>query len=135
MHLVRLVYVSTLENAPDLNTISRVAGTNNAKNGLSGLLVFDSNYFLQVVEGGRAAVSQLLSNLFHDSRHKNLVVLGFDYVAQREFGEWSMQFVPLAGEVKQILFRHGVDARFDPYRLNKEMALSFMQDMRAFAES
>jgi hypothetical protein len=132
MHLVRLIYVSTLENAPDLNIISRAASTNNAKNGLSGLLVFDSHYFLQVVEGGRAAVSQLLRNLFHDTRHKKLIVLGFDYIAEREFGEWSMQFVPLTGEVKQILFRHGIDEAFNPYRLDKEMALSFMQEMRDF---
>jgi hypothetical protein len=130
MHLVRLVYVSTVLADLDLNELSKLAQTNNLKHNLSGLLAFDRKYFIQVVEGGRTAVSGLLANLFSDPRHKDVVILEFDYVDKRDFGQWSMQFVPLDTSMKQTIFKHSVGKTFDPYGFTKNSALSFLMDMR-----
>ena len=134
MHLVRLVYVSTSINEVDSDTLQSIlstAQTNNDAHDLTGLLVFDDKYFVQLIEGGRSAVSQLLGNLYRDTRHKDLVVLGFDVVHQRPFPNWSMQFVPTVDVTKNVLLRHGVTSKFEPYSLTHESAVAFMVEMLA----
>ena len=134
MHLVRLVYVSTSINEVDSDTLQSIlstAQTNNDAHDLTGLLVFDDKYFVQLIEGGRSAVSQLLGNLYRDTRHKDLVVLGFDVVHQRQFPNWSMQFVPAADVTKNVLLRHGVTSKFEPYSLTPQSAVAFMVEMLA----
>jgi Sensors of blue-light using FAD len=129
MQLVQMIYVSTVQAELDLNQLAKVAQANNAKHGLSGVLAFDSQFFIQVLEGERSKVSRLLGNLFADRRHKDLVVLGVDAIDIREFDRWSMLFVPLDKATKAKLFRHNLSATFDPYAYSKEAALSLLRDI------
>ena len=70
-------------------------------------MVFNQYHFLQIVEGGRTAVSCLLGNLLRDTRHTEMVVMGFEGIDQREFSDWSMRFVPAAAIAKKTLLRYG----------------------------
>ena len=88
-------------------------------------------FYLQVLEGGRTAVSQLLGNLYKDPRHTDLVVLEFDYIHQRQFPQWTMQFIPVGEVTREVLLRHGVSSTFDPYSFTKGSALAFMLEMVA----
>lgn len=130
MLMVRLIYVSTVKPNLDLNELSAVAQANNKRHDLSGLLAFDRKYFVQVIEGGRRNVTNLLANLFRDQRHEDLVVLEFDYIEKRQFGQWSMHFVPLDQSTKEIIFAHSASTTFNPYNFTKHGALSFLMDMR-----
>jgi predicted outer membrane protein len=88
--LIRLVYASTATkpvNREVLDAILKTARLRNEVRDLTGLLVFDHQYFLQVIEGHRSAVSLLLSKLFADSRHSELTVLEFDEISQRMFAD------------------------------------------------
>jgi hypothetical protein len=134
MHLVRMVYVSRPVKEPSSNVLESILGTasiENARHDLTGLLVFDDKHYLQVIEGGRTAVSQLLGNLYKDPRHKDLVVLEFDYIHQRQFPQWTMQFIPVAEVTREVLLRYGVSSTFDPYSFTKGSALGFMLEMAA----
>ena len=134
MLLVRMVYVSTSIDEVDSDTLQSILATaqaNNEAHDLTGLLVFDDKYFVQVIEGGRAAVSKLLGNLYKDTRHKDLVVLGFHAIHQRQFPNWSMQFVPAVDVTRNVLLRHGVTSKFEPYSLTSESAVAFMVEMLA----
>ena len=132
MHMVRMVYVSTSIREVDSDILQSILGTaqtNNAAHDLTGLLVFDDKYFLQVIEGGRTAVSRLLGNLYKDKRHQDLLLLDFDSIHQRRFPNWSMQFVPAVDATKDVLLRHGVTSKFEPRNLTKESAVAFMVEM------
>lgn len=137
MFLVRIIYVSKRNKSnslDDLNQILQVAQANNQRHELTGLLAFNHQYFLQVLEGGRAEVSQLLGNLYADPRHSDLTVLEFDHIDRRVFGEWSMQFVPATAISKEMLLRYGATSRFEPHKFSKSSALDLLTELRQFAQ-
>ncbi len=131
--LIRLVYASTAAQpvSPEvLDAILKTARLRNEVRDLTGLLVFDHQYFLQVIEGRRSAVSLLLGKLFADSRHSNLTVLECGEISQRLFADWSMSFIPAATANRGQLLRHGVSSHFDPHGFTKAGALAFLTEMR-----
>ena len=132
MHLIRMIYVSTRVQGLDLdlNELSQVAHSNNKKSNLSGMLAFDRKYFVQAIEGERKIVCKLLGKLFADPRHTDVVLLDFCPIERRDFGQWSMQFVPLDTSTKDVIFRHSTDKSFNPYDFSKNSALSFLIEMR-----
>ena len=132
MHLIRMIYVSTRAQGldPDLNALAQAAHSNNSKSNLSGMLAFDRKYFVQAVEGERKLVCRLLGKLFADPRHTDVVLLAFDPIEKREFGQWSMQFVPLDASTKDIIFKHSTDKSFNPYDFSRSSALSFLLEVR-----
>ena len=138
MFLVRLIYFSSPTDGPASQTIKDIlqaARVNNDRHELTGLMLLDHQYFLQVVEGGRGAVSQLLGNLYKDPRHQDLIVLGFDRIDRRAFGEWSMQFVPATSVTQQVLLRHGASRLFEPRHMTKESALDLLSELRGMASA
>ncbi len=132
MHLIRMIYVSTRAQGLDLelNELAGVAHSKNKKHNLSGMLAFDRKYFVQAVEGERKLVCKLLGKLFADPRHTDVVLLAFEAIEKRDFGQWSMQFVPLDSSTTDIIFKHSINKAFDPYDFSKSSALSFLMDMR-----
>lgn len=136
MYLVRVIYVSTVANSQDstaLPAIMRQAQANNEAHDLTGLLVFNHRYYLQAIEGGRAAVNQLVGNLYRDPRHTQMLIMGFDDIDRRVFPDWSMRFVPAASASRDILLRNGVGRDFDPYAMSGASALGFLRDMAEVA--
>ena len=131
--LIRLVYASTAVQPVSrevMDAILKTARLRNEVKDLTGLLVFDHKYFLQVIEGHRSAVSLLLGKLFADSRHSNLTVLECDEISERLVADWSMSFMPAATASRAQLLRHGVSGHFDPYGFTKAGALAFLAGMR-----
>jgi hypothetical protein len=107
----QLVYISTARHEifPDvLREILAVSRTNNARVGVTGLLVAGGNRFLQVLEGPLEAVREIYKRIQQDQRHFALVVLTSRSVSARAFGDWSMAFKQGArasdGSLKDIVF-------------------------------
>ena len=117
--LVRLVYASRANLAAGLNAdVARIlmqSRRNNPPRGLVGALYFSDGCFFQCLEGPAAEVDALYARLGLDDRHRDLMVLSRERIAQPSFASWSMKFVPNARVVGQLLARHGL-AGFDPYR-------------------
>lgn len=91
-----MVYISsarqpiTVSICEDVLAVSR---TNNARNGVSGLLVAGQRRFLQALEGPTDAVRSTYARILQDPRHYACVLLSEQYLNQRQFGEWSMGYV------------------------------------------
>lgn len=66
------------------------ARTNNALDGITGLLWTDAERFAQVIEGDSPAITALLAKLESDPRHANLTIVRDVAVQAREFGTWTM---------------------------------------------
>lgn len=139
MYLVRLVYASRVnahktigDYTPDGSTLPSIklqAQKNNEAQGLTGMLVFNHQYFLQALEGSRSAVNQLLHKLYNDPRHHDMLVLRFEDITRREFPAWSMRFVPAFAATREILLRYGDGSDLDPYAMPGESAFGFLCDM------
>ena len=136
--LVRMIYASAaLEptNKPMLQSIMKSARRNNERHDLTGMLVFDHQFFLQVLEGERAAVSRLLTRLMADPRHKDLVLLGLDEIDRRSFADWAMAFVPADKISKKLLLRHGISSQFAPHSFSNAGAFELLGELHAEAKA
>lgn len=72
------------------------ARTNNARLGVSGLLLHQEGSFLQVLEGEANMLNSLFHTISLDKRHNRVVKLLEREVDERHFAEWKMGFVSVA---------------------------------------
>src|SRR5664279_5415082 len=93
--LFTLLYVSELVagGAREIDEICRRSRDNNARDGITGLLVFDGHAFCQFVEGPEAKVASLLGRLERDPRHVAIHVLHFGRTPwPRRFASWRLGY-------------------------------------------
>ena len=92
----QLLYISTARHDPDrpitAADILAVSRTNNARDGVTGLLLYDGVRFLQVLEGEDRVVAAAFERIRRDPRHRAVVVLSQRETTAREFGDWSMAY-------------------------------------------
>lgn len=78
------------------------ARQNNARKGITGILLYRDGNFLQSIEGEEAAVGELFSIIARDKRHNGLMVLFREEIPAREYPDWSMAFRDLSREEEGI---------------------------------
>jgi len=79
-----------------IRTILSEANAFNASVGITGQLIYRGGIFLQLLEGERGDVEQLLGRILLDyKRHENLKVLLKQPMKKRIFPDWSMAYVKL----------------------------------------
>jgi hypothetical protein len=102
--LWHLVYASAAGEGfqlTDLEEILRVARTNNARDDITGMLLFEGKSFLQVLEGERSKIDVLLEKIRDDRRHARTVLLLRETIEQRSFADWTMGYTRVAlGELQ-----------------------------------
>lgn len=93
--MLQLVYVSTARQPigdPLLEAILAASRRNNARDGVTGLLVAGGRRFLQALEGPDRAVLDTYARIAADPRHHALVLLSTRTVPERGFGDWAMAY-------------------------------------------
>jgi len=76
----------------DIEEIMSVANQFNADNHITGCLIYNNGYFLQILEGEKQIVMTLLSKIKLDDRHHHLIVLSEGHTKFRTFKDWAMAF-------------------------------------------
>ncbi|MDQ3005260.1 MAG: BLUF domain-containing protein [Chloroflexota bacterium] len=101
--LTHLIYTSAaipnLDHS-ELKTILLVARGNNAQLSVTGMLLYISRSFFQVLEGDEATLAELFARISLDPRHGNVTRIIHEPIAQRAFGDWTMGF--LEGEASEL---------------------------------
>lgn len=91
--MFRLLYISTTRASMDeaeLNGILQSSRIANRAKGLSGMLLFDGQRFLQYLEGDEAVVRGLYAKIKSDPRHYAVVTLRESHGEKRQFADWDM---------------------------------------------
>ncbi len=91
----RIIYCSqaTHDFAPDeLVALLEGSRRNNEAAGLSGMLLYSSQSFLQVLEGDPVALATTYARIKVDDRHSNLRLLLDAEVTAPLFPDWTMGF-------------------------------------------
>lgn len=70
----------------------------NAQHNITGLLLFDGEFFFQVLEGEGDIILGLFEHLKSDPRHTNLVKVLDNAISVREFGKWNLRTLILEPE-------------------------------------
>lgn len=101
-----LVYVSMAADnlsKEDRLAILATSREHNAKLGITGMLLFKDDNFMQVLEGEEATVRELYERIKLDPRHRGIVTLVEGHREERRFADWSMGFQDLNSEEARSL--------------------------------
>ena len=133
--LVRLLYASRVSDPSAATTESILAQsrTHNPSCGITGILCYGGEIFLQALEGGRAQVSALYGHIQQDVRHKDVVLLHYEEITERRFGGWTMGQVNMAKLNTSILLKYSETAELDPYSVSGKVSLALLEELMATA--
>jgi hypothetical protein len=99
--LVRLIYRSrgavpgsVLPTA--VGAILDRAWTHNPGHGITGVLLFDGAFFLQVIEGTLASVEDLYEAIARDLRHEAIELIDFLPTETRDYADFSMAYLEVS---------------------------------------
>lgn len=93
--LTHLIYASTSHRVLDkqeLLVLLQKARAANARLGVTGLLLCEGHNFFQVLEGPESVVVPLFDKISADPRHRSIVRIVQEPIAERSFGDWTMSF-------------------------------------------
>lgn len=96
--MIQLIYGSTVKTPmtdDDLVELLRKSRQKNEKLGITGMLLYRNNNFLQVLEGDEDAVLSLYATIERDDRHMSVMKIAQRNIPARFFPDWKMGFVNL----------------------------------------
>ena len=136
--LVRLLYASRAAksvNEAELHAILRQSKAHNPEVGVTGVLCFCSNagVFMQVLEGGRSAVSRLYNKIAQDPRHSEVELLSYEEISERHFAGWAMGQVNMNRLNPALLLRYSETAKLDPYAVSGKASMALFNELAATA--
>ncbi|MGZ5131303.1 MAG: BLUF domain-containing protein [Caldimonas sp.] len=136
--LVRLLYASRADesvHAEALAAILKTSKERNAASGVTGVLCFCANarIFLQVLEGSRGAVSTLYNRIAQDPRHREVTLLSYEEISERNFSGWSMGQVNMNRLNPSLLLKYSETAVLDPYAVSGQASLALFNELVATA--
>jgi hypothetical protein len=100
--LTRLRYISKFAHAissAELEELVESSASKNKERDITGVLMATGELFFQIIEGPSEEVDQLWSEIIHDERHKDILLLDMEKgELTRMFPDWSMAKVDLSNE-------------------------------------
>ena len=137
MAMTQLVYYSknTLDaddrsQLVNLREILEIARRKNGENGVTGYLIFDKAYFLQILEGDKDAVEETYRQIAGDRRHADVTLVEQRPIAQRNFSDWNMGSAMRSVDHEEIYLAHGISGSIDPTKMTGSKILSLATDLR-----
>lgn len=132
--LVRCLYASRPAK-PMTSALSdeilRQSYANNPRLGITGLLCFTSDIFVQVIEGGRDEVSKLFNVIVRDDRNTDVCLLVYEEISERHFGSWTMGQVKLDGINPGVMLKYYEKAEFNPFNAPGQATMSMLLELVA----
>jgi Sensors of blue-light using FAD len=133
--LVRLLYASrAVDTQPDaIEGILAKSREFNPSSGITGILCYGGGIFLQAIEGGRNAVSDLYGHIQQDKRHKDVVLLHYEEISERRFSGWTMGQVNMEKINHSILLKYAEKPELDPYSTSGAVSMALLEELMATA--
>lgn len=99
--LYELIYRSQADanvSDDDLINILSKARSNNSSRNITGCLLYNDHYFVQILEGEFKALNELFEKIKQDRRHHNVVLLHMQEIESWAYPDWTMAFKALEAE-------------------------------------
>jgi hypothetical protein len=132
--LVRLLYASRAAaplTATLVDSILQRSRTHNPAHGITGILCFSDELFIQVLEGSRDEVCELYNHIVRDERHRMVRILSFAEIQERRFGGWTMGQVNVARINPSLLLKYSEKAVLDPFNCSGQASLTLLEELIA----
>ena len=134
--LVRLLYASRAAEpvtADLIESILHKSHEHNPKLGITGVLCYGGDVYMQVLEGGRGAVNNLYNTIVRDSRHREVMLLQYREIAERRFAGWTMGQVNLRKINPSLLLKYSELPELDPFSVPAAASMALLEDLIATA--
>ena len=134
MHMSQLIYYSEKRDLGrgGVDAILETARRENQSRSLTGLLMFNRNFFLQCLEGGRETVTTTFCKIAADPRHGNVTLISVHQIDARDFPDWTMGYVVSTSEQMKSALREFLPTEdFNPRLLTSGSAVNLMKRMRS----
>jgi Sensors of blue-light using FAD len=134
--LVRLLYASRAVgtvNAATVDSILEKASSNNPAHGITGILCYRDDLYMQVLEGGRDEVCELFNRIVRDERHTNVRILSYEEIPERRFGAWTMGQVNMAKVNPALLLKYSEKAELNPFICSCKASMALLEELIATA--
>ena len=134
--LVRCLYASRAAVplvAPVVDSILEQSRKNNPRQGITGMLCFFDDIFVQVLEGGRDEVCELFNAIVRDDRHLNVRILTYEEISERRFGNWTMGQVNIAKVNPALLLKYSEKALLNPFSCSGHATMALLDELVATA--
>jgi len=132
--LVRCLYASRAAqplSGAVLNSILEQSSRKNPALGLTGMLCFTSELFVQVIEGGRDEVCEVFNAIVRDNRHVHVRLLAFEEITERRFGHWTMGQVDLKNVNPSLLLKYSEKAELNPFSCPGRVTMALLEELVA----
>jgi hypothetical protein len=140
--LHRLVYYSRNHLADDegsfatnVDDILARSRANNARDGITGALLFNAGCFAQVLEGPLSRIEAAFERIQQDERHGDVSLLTLEPIRERSFPNWSMGFVGMSRDHAIRFGAIGTSSGFDVSRLSGDQIHTILKDLTLQEES
>ena len=93
--MIQTTYISCAAEPPsteELLALLQQCLKNNAESGVTGMLLYGNETYLQVLEGEENAIDRLVAKIEKDPRHIGIHVLHRKSIEHRQYAGWSMGF-------------------------------------------
>jgi hypothetical protein len=130
--LIRLLYASRAAanlGESSMPTILQQSRKNNPEQGITGILCYSGDIYLQVLEGGRTTVNSLYNKISRDPRHTDVVILEYEEVNERAFASWTMGQVDLAKVNPSLLLKYSESPTLDPYAVSGKVSMALLKEL------
>jgi hypothetical protein len=123
--MIHIIYASQARTGltpEELDSLLMKARIRNAEHHVTGMLLYHSGSFLQVLEGSEAGVGLIFDSISRDPRHEDIRIIRREAILFREFAEWTMGFIDTSKWPRKIAGK--VDYIFEVPRLVAESTVS-----------
>jgi hypothetical protein len=121
--LVRLLYTSVLSKNHSSEVIQEIlekGRASNARNGITGILLFRNGEFLQLLEGDMFNVYFTFKKIRDDERHYKIRILHESPIESRLFSSWTMAYKDektsidfMNDEISHLIKSNGINSNLE----------------------
>jgi hypothetical protein len=66
----------------------------------------------------------------NDNRHSDIVLLEYEEISERDFGRWSMAYLPESSLTAPTNLKFSESSQFNPYKMSGESAHKMMLEFK-----
>lgn len=132
MNMVRLLYISRMSadcGLDGLQAIMEQARRDNPAAGITGILCYMPERFVQLIEGGADRINDLFRRLLADPRHAEVRLVEYTAITARDFTRWSMAYVRADQADRTLLIKYSPTPAFDPEAMSAAQLRGFLMDL------
>lgn len=131
--LTQLLYFSEVRDLGEGGAVRLLeqARVKNKAAYVTGVLLFNQNYFVQCLEGSREKVTDIFGAIAADERHAHVTLMSVHDIAERDFPDWSMGFVSSTAALRTTLLRYFPTEEFEPGTMSSSSATALMKCLRS----